>query len=409
MHCVLVGSAIRLAECMGLHRDGEGYGMNPLETHTRRLLWHQLCFLDIRTCEAQGPRPAIRADEFDSQLPSNVDDVDVRVDWNPPVDRDRWTDTTLVRVRFEINEFMRFLWTERPKLAKEEGTLTSVLSRMEAFRKGMNERYDRLFDDRIPIQKHAKLLKTLLLSRLYVMVLAPYHAGPSTVMVPKLRQILIGNAVSLLECAIMIETQTDLHPWAFWSGAYQQYHAAFLLLVDDTFFRPAENPTNITIERIWRCLDYVFESDPTEPTDIKAHRILREIQEKTEQYQQLRKLRAPVSMVKHAEEHPRRRVDGSNPDARPTLDARRQSNMGEIPPGFISKAPIPNPILESPTYNLPAPIMTTQQQYGFRVGGPGPPSVVPLASQLPKTGDGMSAMPDINWVGVVSHLRYVFR
>ena len=59
-HSVLVGAAIRMAECMGLHRDGETYGMNPLETQVRRLIWYQLCFLDIRTCEAQGPRPTIR-------------------------------------------------------------------------------------------------------------------------------------------------------------------------------------------------------------------------------------------------------------------------------------------------------------------------------------------------------------
>lgn len=52
-----------MAECMGLHRDGQTYGMNPLETHVRRLIWYQLCFLDIRTCEAQGPRPTIRRDE----------------------------------------------------------------------------------------------------------------------------------------------------------------------------------------------------------------------------------------------------------------------------------------------------------------------------------------------------------
>lgn len=57
---------------MGLHRDGTEYGLGPVETHVRRMIWYQLCFLDIRTCEAQGPRPGIREEEFDTQMPVSL-------------------------------------------------------------------------------------------------------------------------------------------------------------------------------------------------------------------------------------------------------------------------------------------------------------------------------------------------
>lgn len=43
-HSALVGTAIRLAECMGLHRDGTHYRMKPVEVHVRRILWWQLFF-----------------------------------------------------------------------------------------------------------------------------------------------------------------------------------------------------------------------------------------------------------------------------------------------------------------------------------------------------------------------------
>lgn len=402
MHSVLVGSAIRLAECIGLHRDGEVYGMNPLETHVRRLIWHQLCFLDIRTCEAQGPRPGVRKDDFDTLFPLNLDDADVHTAPDQQVERHRWTDTTLVRMRFEINEFMRFLWTERALLQRRESTLTFVLTRMEAFRREINEKYDRLFDDRIPIQKHARLLKSLLLSRLHVMVLAPYHTAPATVMPPKLRQVLVGNAISLLESAILIETLPELHPWAFWSGAYQQSHAAFLLLMDVTYFKPAES-TNINRDRIWRCLDYVFETDPAEPTDIKALKILTEVQEKTKEYQQFRKMRAPTAMVKHVEESPRRRVDGSlivEADGISPPNNRRESLVNEAP-AIIGKAPIPIVFMESPTSGRVF-ATTTQQPFDLEVGGPGNVGIAPLISQLPQRDGGDFSMPDIDWVGVIS-------
>lgn len=96
-----------MAECMGLHRDGQTYGMNPLETHVRRLVWYQLCFLDIRTCEAQGPRPTIRRDEFDTKLPLNVNDIDLHATGKAPTAADHWTDATFCLMRFEINEMMR--------------------------------------------------------------------------------------------------------------------------------------------------------------------------------------------------------------------------------------------------------------------------------------------------------------
>lgn len=100
-----------MAECMGLHRDGSAYGMNPLETHVRRLVWYQLCFLDIRTCEAQGPRPSMRREEFDTKLPLNVNDIDLHATGKVPTAADHWTDATFCLMRFEINEMMRTIVT----------------------------------------------------------------------------------------------------------------------------------------------------------------------------------------------------------------------------------------------------------------------------------------------------------
>lgn len=404
-HSVLVGAAVRLAECAGLHCDGTVYGMNPLETHIRRLIWHQLCWLDIRTCEAQGPKPGIRKDDFDTLLPTNVDDVDMRSDEGHPVDRDRWTDTTFVRMRFLINEFMRFIWIERPKLQRGEATLTYILTEIEKFRTLMNAKYDRLFDDRIPIQKHAKLVKCVLLSRLHVMVLAPYHTGAAKAMPPKLRQVLIGQAVCLLECAIEIETLPELHPWAFWAGAYQQSHAAFLLLIDLVMLSP--NSITIGIDRTWHCLDYIFESDPNEPRETKGRRILGEIQHKAKEYQQLRKVRAPTSMIKQHEENPGLRMHGSGDGKVQNANMlRRESNVSEVGLGAIGKAPIPNLFLGSPTSGRAYP-NDSQQAYGLKVSGPGNMGVLPLASQLPNQAERNFSMPEIDWVsGHNGHLRF---
>ena len=174
-HSALVGTGIRLAECMGLHRDGTEYGLKPVDVHVRRLIWYQLCFLDIRTCEAQGPRPGIRLDEFDTMFPLNVDDAELEDDPPPTKSANRWTDMTFSLIRMECNEMMRLLWFDRPKLEKKQLSLTAILGKIETFRKILHEKYLPLLDESIPIQQCAHIIMQILLTRMHIMVLHRYH------------------------------------------------------------------------------------------------------------------------------------------------------------------------------------------------------------------------------------------
>lgn len=113
-HSALVGAAIRLAECMGFHRDPSEYGHPPVETHVRRLIWYQLCFLDIRTSEVQGPRVYIRREDYSTKFPLNLDDQDFS---NAKTNNaDRWTDMTFSRIRFECQEMLRICFVDRIRL-----------------------------------------------------------------------------------------------------------------------------------------------------------------------------------------------------------------------------------------------------------------------------------------------------
>ncbi|CZT47290.1 probable binuclear zinc cluster transcription factor that regulates the ratio between aurofusarin and rubrofusarin biosynthesis [Rhynchosporium secalis] len=342
-HSVLVGAAIRMAECMGLHRDGSTYGMNPLETHVRRLVWHQLCLLDIRTCEAQGPRPTIRRDEFDTKLPLNVNDVDVHPTGKAPAGEDKWTDTTFSLIRFEINEMMRTIWIDRPRIERKKISLTAVLSKIETFRANMAAKYDHLMDDKIPLQKCAKLVKALSMSRLHIMVLHRYHNSIVAPMPDRLRNIMLASGTTTIETAVALETRPDLKPWSWYGGAYQQYHTAFLLLMEIYVY-----PQRKEADRIWKCLDYIFETDASLPRREKGKKILMELQQKTAVYQSMRGMRAPVMMQKHAGQREPRVSDNDAPkdmmydspepehrsskSQEPTLDQEAQSALPGIPP-----------------------------------------------------------------------------
>lgn len=368
---MLLGSAIRMAECMGLHRDGELYGMNPLETHIRRLIWHQLCFLDIRTCEGQGPRPSIRRDEFDTKLPLNVDDVDLHATGKPPAFADRWTDATFSLIRFEINEMMRTIWIDRPRIERRKISLTAVLSKIETFKSNMAAKYDHLMDDRIPVQKCAKTIKALLMSRLYIMVLHRYHNSVVSPMPDRLRNIMLAAGTTNLETAVVLETQPELRNWNWYLGAMQQYHAAFLLLMEVYVY-----PQRKEADRIWNCLDFIFECDPSENRRTKGLRILSELQQKTAIYQSMRGMRAPVQMDKHLGQRPPRAKESStdspgllygnnrSPGGGPSLELPRVEQLPISVGGStsIGRAPLPDVVFAGVSNGESLWALPTQQK-----------------------------------------------
>lgn len=281
-----------MAECMGLHRDGETYGLTPLETHVRRLVWHQLCFLDIRTCEAQGPKPAIRREDYDTKLPINCNEEELVATAGapPPEPSDAWTTNTLSLIRFEINEMMRAVWVDRRRLETRRITLTAVLTKIESFRRRMSEKYDRLLDISVPIQRYAKCVINLLTCRLHIMVLHPYYANASNPMPPRLSHLLITSGIMVIELAIQLETNPVFQDWAWYLGAYFQYQIA-ILLATEVYFRPQ----NSEADRIWSCLDYVFGLDRKMPSEAKCTHLLSEISNRTAVYMRRRKMRGPTT------------------------------------------------------------------------------------------------------------------
>jgi len=290
-HSVLVGMAVRLAETMGLHRDPQDvYGLSPVECQVRRTIWFQLCFLDLRTCESQGPRPCIKREDYDTRFPLNVNDVDLL---SSPVEEKvtQWTDMTLSRMRFECTEMHRVIWNDRIRLEKKKTSLTHVLGKVESFRRAIEVKYQPILDPTIPIQRYAQLLMGFMLQRMYIMVLHRYHNNSNNKVPDRLRQISLGAGVQAMEDAIALERLPELSKWKWYNGAHQQWHMAFFLLVEIYVF-----PHRREADRIWDIVDFVFEPDPSLSRTQKARAIIAAIRDRTQVYRDLRRIRVPVAM-----------------------------------------------------------------------------------------------------------------
>ncbi|KAF2174871.1 hypothetical protein K469DRAFT_724950 [Zopfia rhizophila CBS 207.26] len=346
-HSALTGTAIRLAECMGLHRDPSLYSLSPVDVHLRRLIWYQICFLDLRTCEATGPRPQIRRQDFDTKFPLNIDDVDLGHGWNVQEDAKHFTDMTITRMRFECYEMHRLIWAERPRIEKKKTTLTSLLSKIQVFQAAMEKTYLPMLDKRIPLHFLATQIYGILSCRMHVMVLNKYASNQHRLMPERLRQIMIGSSVLILEHSITMETTPALSIWTWYVGALHQYHTALLLLSE--LYAKARDPA--VEARVWRCLDYAFELPAGLDNAEKSRKVLEDLIGRTEMYQSIRRVRAPTNMKpagprmwNFSSQHEQEERERRSSSTQLSLTPYTVSSSGPAPALHISHSNIPGQV-----------------------------------------------------------------
>jgi hypothetical protein len=143
----------------------------PLQRHVRALLWYQICFLDIKTAEAQGPLPSIRADEFDISMPINVDDDSFRSKEESPLPVRGWTDVTFSLIRFECTELHRMIFRGRLLVDHKIISLHELRTQVASKKKGIKEKYLDFLDSNVPVQRCADLVAKLLMARCDSMML----------------------------------------------------------------------------------------------------------------------------------------------------------------------------------------------------------------------------------------------
>lgn len=95
--------ALRIAQSLGLHRDGTKFGLSPFDTEMRRRLWWSLCVLDVRAAEDHASEPSIIDHTFDTELPLNIDDCELDPEaTEAPVPKSELSEMTFCLIRFEI-------------------------------------------------------------------------------------------------------------------------------------------------------------------------------------------------------------------------------------------------------------------------------------------------------------------
>jgi Fungal specific transcription factor domain len=179
----LTSLAVRIAQGLGLHRDGEHYAnLTPYKREMRRRLWWHAAVLDLRASEDLGSDPSIYELISDTRLPRNLNDSDITFEMTElPESRIGCTDMTFSLIRFEISRVLRHMaftppGGKCPKRGKPHFHMTfeKRKERLEELEKHIEEQYLKDVDYSNPLHWLTATSARLILAKLKLVSLIPF-------------------------------------------------------------------------------------------------------------------------------------------------------------------------------------------------------------------------------------------
>ena len=272
----LTGLIIRLAQGMGLHRDGTHFDLLPLETEIRRRVWWAILTLDLRSAEEMGSDLAINDAAFDTEMPSNINDSDLGPSTKePPVPREGRSDTAVPILRYEITGLSRRLLTASSAMAslyptdnatdgasitEREHMLVDLYHRLEhKFLRHVVDEVDALF-------WIAAMIARVIMSKMCLIIYQPIlFPGSDVELSEEIRQRIYVAALEVIEYNHKLNTEQRCKQYRWLFGTYTNWHAIAYILLET-----CRRPWNSLVERGWDAV-HAYEREPLEAARNTEH------------------------------------------------------------------------------------------------------------------------------------------
>jgi hypothetical protein len=269
----LAGVASRIAQGMGLHRDGSYLGVSPFETELRRRLWWQISILDFRSAELSGSG---RFGDFglsDTKTPTNINDEHLFPDMTTePVHQTRPTEMITCLLRCEFGQFWKEKLMERKSITLEDVKLASPwkisLEERDAHINELEHRLEEKFlkycDPSIPIQFLATIIARAAVNSMRLMAHHPRKYGNADDLPQSERDFLWKVSLKLLESDNLAHSSRGLKRFMWHTNEYFQWQA-FIHLLNELKSRTLGDE----VDTAWQQVEEVFGNHPNFLTEQK--------------------------------------------------------------------------------------------------------------------------------------------
>ncbi|KAI9839762.1 MAG: hypothetical protein M1838_004264 [Thelocarpon superellum] len=401
----MVGLAIRMAQSLGLHRDGTAFDLTPFEIEMRRRLWWHICVLDVRASEDHGSDPTITEHLYDTQLPLNINDDDMRPDSMEPITpRVGSTEMTFCLVRFVVCRTSRKFYVIPPGPLTNCPEMFSKVPRevkerwIEECNASLEEEHLQYLDMCDPLSWVSATVARLIMARMWLMLYHPFRreAGEPSLS-PDTQDRLFVTSIEVIEYARLLEVERTTAQWGWLFRRYVQWHAIAFILAELCHRTQGAN-----VDRAWAAVDGVFDQWGEQVTNAQRAVLWRPMRKLMHRAKRARELAlAHPSSSSHADSTrtntPTSRLLGPMGASSSAVGGAPMSNTAHVPPGQIPGfAPyIPPTASTVPTANGPLGAQDAVDQW--MVSGAG------ASNETPGFGDGPEDWA--NWDRLVSDFQ----
>ncbi|THC93807.1 hypothetical protein EYZ11_006725 [Aspergillus tanneri] len=227
---------LRLAQGLGLHRDGTNFGLKPFDTEMRRRLWWHICLLDIRASEDHGTDAQVNERIYDTRLPLNINDEDITPGMQePPKERVGFTDMTFCLIRCDITVSLRQVSYSCPNSnfpgAPRQPSPEKCGQLIKSINDRIEERYLKHCNTSVPIQWVCATIARLILTKLWLVVHHPMTRPYQGInLTNDSRESLFVTSVQVAEFSCLLAGNENTQKWSWLFATNMQWQAiAFTL------------------------------------------------------------------------------------------------------------------------------------------------------------------------------------
>ncbi|KAL9036419.1 MAG: hypothetical protein Q9180_004313 [Flavoplaca navasiana] len=258
---MLTGLLIRLAQSLGLQRDGEQFGISPFETDMRRRLWWQIVHLDLRASEDHGSEPTILEQSFDTRFPLNIQDEDIDPSMKePPPEHEGATEMTFDLIRYSVSTTARRLSYVPPGPGKcrnksEMFTLEHKERLIEELNQHIENKYLKHCDMSVPIHWVAGTVLRLVLAKMWLIVHHPLQREDPDKrgLSEETKNRLFRTSVEVIQWSNLLEKEQSTRKWGWLFRTYVQWHAVAFVL--SQLCIRSKGPE---VDQAWKVINEIF-------------------------------------------------------------------------------------------------------------------------------------------------------
>lgn len=253
---VLTGSAVRIAQRLGLHRDGSRYKMSPFDAEMRRRTWWQIVFLDGNASKLAGAGFPAWLAKFDTKIPLNISDSDLSPAMTePPTEKAGATEMLFCCLRFEVAQLIRDKGDRWRTATNNPETINEKFQVIDAMEKTLEERFVRYCDSSIPLHLIVIYAAKSVICSLRIMARHPrQYPDKGASMSQADKDILFGLCVQELEIDSMGQTVKAIRGYLWHIQHYFQLDA-FIYILSELRNRVSGEE----VERAWKQVQLAYE------------------------------------------------------------------------------------------------------------------------------------------------------